>query len=341
MELDSVREVKRHAIDRLARSLRPDAKEVSAYGLAAGRTIEVVRQVHRTVALGIHPLSQDKYQLAVRVQRRGLETSPIVEQLLKDARNEADVRYIGRVLKQNAKPTGEEEASFFRRRHRPLLIGSSIGHIAVTAGTLGCFVTTDEDNAPKILSNNHVLADEGQGDRGDEIIQPGSIDKGRSGQDSVGRLADFKEFERSEPNQVDCALATINEGVTFDPSSLSGVGSLKGTAYNLVDIDRVGKLGRTTGRTRGRVTAFEVDNIAVVFETGTFQFAGQIEIESEGSGPFSNGGDSGSLIFSEDSHLAVGLLFAGSDQGGSNGQGLTYANPIETVLSELGAGLLL
>jgi hypothetical protein len=340
MELDSVREVKRLAIDRLASSLRSDAKEVSAYGLAAGRTVEVVRQVHRTVALGVHPLSQDKYQLAVRVQRRGLESSPIIEQLLKDARYEVDIRYVGRVLKQSTR-AAHQEASFFRRRHRPLLIGSSIGHVAVTAGTLGCFVTTPEDNAPRILSNNHVLADEGQGQRGDEIIQPGSIDRGRSGQDSVGRLDNFKEFRSSESNQVDCALATINENVSFDPSSLSGVGTLKGVANNLLDIDRVGKLGRTTGRTKGRITAFEVDNIAVVFETATFQFDGQIEIESDGTAPFSNGGDSGSLVFSEGSHLAVGLLFAGSDQGGSNGQGLAYANPIETVLSELRAGLIL
>ena len=32
---------------------------------------------------------------------------------------------------------------------------------------------------------------------------------------------------------------------------------------------------------------------------------------------------------------AVALLFAGGDQGGSNGQGLTYANPIRTVLDAL------
>jgi len=32
---------------------------------------------------------------------------------------------------------------------------------------------------------------------------------------------------------------------------------------------------------------------------------------------------------------AVALLFAGGDQGGSNGQGLTYANPIQTVLDTL------
>jgi hypothetical protein len=340
VQLDSVREVKQLATERLARSLRPDATEVSAYGLAAGRLDEVVQQVHRTVALGIHPSSQGKYQLAVRIQRRGLENSPVLREVLKEAREEADVRYVGRVLKQSTQVT-PPGGSFFQGRRRPLLIGSSIGHVAVTAGTLGCFVATDEDDAPRILSNNHVLADEGRGRKGDEVIQPGSIDNGRAGQDSVGRLAEFVEFDSSNPNRVDCALATINEDVPFESSSLQGVGNLEGLADDIVEIDWVGKLGRTTGRTKGRVTAFEVDNVAVALETGTFQFDGQIEIESDSSAPFSNGGDSGSLVFSEEDHLAVGLVFAGSDQGGTNGQGLTFANPIEVALSELGARLLL
>ena len=36
----------------------------------------------------------------------------------------------------------------------------------------------------------------------------------------------------------------------------------------------------------------------------------------------------------------VALLFAGSDQGGRNGQGLTFANPLREVLAALKADLL-
>ena len=86
---------------------------------------------------------------------------------------------------------------------------------------------------------------------------------------------------------------------------------------------RVAKLGRTTGLTRGRVTAFELDNVTVNFDLGTLRFDNQVEVEGEGSAPFSAGGDSGSLIVGEDLR-GVALLFAGSDQGGANGQGLTY-----------------
>ena len=64
---------------------------------------------------------------------------------------------------------------------------------------------------------------------------------------------------------------------------------------------------------------------------------GQIEVEGEG-GPFSAGGDSGSLVVDSDLR-ACGLLFAGSQQGGRNGLGLTFLNEIAPVLRGLGLSL--
>ena len=61
---------------------------------------------------------------------------------------------------------------------------------------------------------------------------------------------------------------------------------------------------------------------------------GPIEIEGAGNKSFSDAGDSGSLIV-DDEMLAAALLFAGGDHGGSNGKGLTYANPIAAVLKSL------
>ena len=54
--------------------------------------------------------------------------------------------------------------------------------------------------------------------------------------------------------------------------------------------------------------------------------------------PF-GGGDSGSLIVDREMR-AVALLFAGGETGGTNGLGLTFANPIGAVLSALKAALL-
>ena len=96
----------------------------------------------------------------------------------------------------------------------------------------------------------------------------------------------------------------------------------------------VPKVGRTTGQTKGRITAFDIDNVSLQYDMGILRFDNQFEIEGTGNEAFSDSGDSGSLIVDEQLR-AIGLLFAGGDVGGSNGKGLTYANPIETVLDAL------
>jgi hypothetical protein len=101
----------------------------------------------------------------------------------------------------------------------------------------------------------------------------------------------------------------------------------------------VAKIGRTTGVTRGRVTAFELDDVVVAYDIGNVSFDNQIEIEGAGKGPFSDGGDSGSLIVDR-AGCAVAQLFAGSETGGRNGRGLTYASPIGTVLRQLKVELI-
>src|SRR5437764_665059 len=65
----------------------------------------------------------------------------------------------------------------FRQREKPALGGSSVGHVNVTAGTLGCLVMLEDDSLC-ILSNNHVLANVNQASVGDKIVQPGKADGG-------------------------------------------------------------------------------------------------------------------------------------------------------------------
>ena len=79
----------------------------------------------------------------------------------------------------------------------------------------------------------------------------------------------------------------------------------------------------------------------VGYDQGNLRFDGQIEIEGASTEPFSQGGDSGSLIFTSLGREAVALLFAGGDQGGSNGKGLTFANPIAAVFAQLKVTLAL
>src|SRR3546814_3161512 len=56
-------------------------------------------------------------------------------------------------------------------RERLARSGISIGHAAITAGTLGGLVRDRETGAVAILSNNHVLANSNQGTVGDAILR--------------------------------------------------------------------------------------------------------------------------------------------------------------------------
>lgn len=217
-------------------------------------------------------------------------------------------------------------------------MGSSIGHLRVTAGTLGAFVRSADGRAG-ILSNNHVLADENSGALGDPIIQPGAADGGDPARDTVAHLSAFVALRTGEPNTVDAAVAVLDEGVEYD-ATWQGDRRLGGVAEELPEeYEVVEKLGRTTGRTEGRTTAFELDDVLVEYDTGTLRFDNVIEIEGT-SGAFSSPGDSGSLIVTSLELLARGLLFAGSERGGSREEGLTYANPIGDALRSLEVSLL-
>ncbi len=326
MQLDSARELKAALQESLVVPMAASFIVKSA-GLRAQPTSELAA-TPPTLALGVVRKGKQNFALAVRVQKRGLENSPQVEAIRKKAKGEVDVRYIGQVTKRAAVP-------WHQKLNRPLRIGGSIGHFKITAGTLGGFVRSRGDGSVLILSNNHVLANENKAKKGDHILQPGDFDGGKDPKDKVGELLRFVRLKKAGVNLVDCAVASIDGGIEFDHRTLTGLGKLSGVGDSiLADDDEVGKVGRTTGTTTGRVTAFELDNIVVEYGLGFLKFDNQIEVEGTDADPFSQGGDSGSLIVAAD-HRAVALLFAGSDQGASNNRGLTFANPVRAVLDAL------
>jgi hypothetical protein len=328
------------AVSAVARALA----ETSTFAVGAS-PLPRLTDIHRSVALGVTGARQN-YRLAIRVQRQALIESPLVEHLVHAASGEAEVRFIGRVEKRsdrNARRIFIGHGGLPDRWHvlnaRPVLIGSSVGHVRVTAGTVGAFVR--RDGRYFILSNNHVLADEGRASEGESVLQRATADGGLDPEDRVGRYHTAVPLTKDAGNQVDAALAEIDGNIECDPRRMRELvdGSdraLAGLGPELVDVgDRVYKIGRTTGSTAGRVTAFDVDNVVVSYGIGNLRFDGQVEIEGEGARAFSDGGDSGALIVNE-SIEAVGLLFAGNEVGGSNQRGLTFANPIHRVLKDLG-----
>ncbi len=326
MQLDSARELK-SALQASVIVPMATSFAVKSAGLRA-QSMTALAATPPTMALGVVRKGKNDFGLAVRIQKRGLENSSQVETIKKKAKGEVDVRYIGQVTKRAALP-------WYQKMTRPLRIGASIGHFKITAGTLGAFVRSRDDGSVLILSNNHVLANENKAKKGDDILQPGAFDGGQDPGQKAGELLRFVTLKKAEANLVDCAVASIDGGIEFDHRTLTGLGKLAGLGDPvLAENDEVGKVGRTTGTTKGRVSAFELDNVVVDYGLGALKFDGQVEIESADIGPFSQGGDSGSLIV-DANRRAVALLFSGSDQGGSNGQGLTFANPIRSVLDAL------
>jgi hypothetical protein len=254
-----------------------------------------------------------------------------IERIRQRAYREIDIRLVGYVHKQPRR----QKKPWHQTKQRPLLPGISVGHIEVTAGTLGCFVTrNDSPGKAMILSNNHVLANENNAKRGDLIIQPGRVDGGQQPRDAVGRLFRFVRLKK-RGNAIDAAIATLEEGIGYDPTNLQGLGTIAGLRHDPLEAGEVVyKVGRTCRPTTGRVSATEVDNISIDYDMGSLDCGGQIEIEPMNDTPFSQGGDSGSLIV-DSQYRAVGLLFAGNDSD------VTYANPIETVMQTLNIHLLL
>lgn len=286
--------------------------------------------------------SNDEYRLLIFGQRLKLRDHPIVERAIKEAKGEARFVYTG--------PIGRH--SFWQpARRRPLAPGVSIGHRRVTAGTLGCFVDMGDRGGICILSNNHVLAFSDRGRPGDPIVQPGKLDGGRDPGDVVGHLHVVIPILRgvSASNLVDCAVAVIANGQPYNLTPC--VNGTENASPKLIGVaedlarpeDEVIKCGRTTGVTRGRIDAIEIDKLEINFGSqqrpDLARFDGQISCYSEGSN-FSKPGDSGSIVMTP-SGRAVGLLFAGSQTGApTGGGGLTFCNPIQTVLNELGAELV-
>jgi hypothetical protein len=279
------------------------------------------------VAVGLTPAGPSGARVAVRLQRAG--DRALLPDLGRSAAGEVEVRVIGPVRALRS-PTPDE----LQQRVRPLRPGLSVAHPAVTAGTLGGFVRTAQGRA--ILSNNHVLAASDAAALGDAILQPGPADGGVPA-DRVATLTAFERFREGLPNLVDAAVAALDAGVEAEPGDVPG-GPLAGPVPAALDIDpddTVEKIGRTTGHTHGLVTAVEVDGVAVQYDDAVYRFDDQIEIQ--GAGGFSAGGDSGSVIWRSRDRAPMALLFAGSATGGVGGSGVTFANPLATVLRLLGA----
>lgn len=210
-------------------------------------------------------------------------------------------------------------------RMRPALGGCSVGHYAITAGTLG--VVASYQGKKVIFSNNHVLANSNAGRRGEAILQPGRYDGGSLDKDSIGVLEAFVpvKFDGS-PNDADAAFATADQAdLALGIMGASEDEVIIPTGFHQFEAGEEGwKRGRTTDYTKLNCLATDV-TVRVGYGAGkTATFRGCDVFDPPGA---SAGGDSGSIIMFGDkmgSHL-----FAGSDE-------VTVGEPVEKAFDLLG-----
>ena len=225
-----------------------------------------------------------------------------------------------------------------QQRIRPIVGGVTISPLnANFVGTLGCFLLRPNVDTEEIfvLSNNHVLANVDGLPQGTRIVQPGPEMPPfvTDPNDAFAALHTTIPLQfpagATQPvfNRFDAAIANVTNGPMIQRGSMFGmlrVGQPNPNNAPVYDPSRVVspepdmrvmKMGRTTGFTRGRITATNVQGVEVNYGTPHFPriavFRGITVIVGDGGNPFSLPGDSGSVILEEATGHPVALLFAG------------------------------
>lgn len=232
----------------------------------------------------------------------------------------------------NGKPTDVITVGDVTILARPTKCGVSVGHSAITAGTLGCLVRRrgPSINDRFILSNNHVLANSNLASLADPILEPGPLDGGNP-LDPIAELTDFEPIDFLGANSMDAAIARVLNPGDVDPEILGNIGRVSQPPVLPALYESVRKHGRTTLHTIGVIMDLAAD-INVRYGTRLAAFEDQIAISGVG-GTFSSGGDSGSCIVDAVQRNPVALLFAG-------GTGTTFANPIIPVLDRFDVDII-
>jgi hypothetical protein len=217
----------------------------------------------------------------------------------------------------------------------PVQPGYSVGRTD-NAGTFGALVT--DGTKYYVLSNSHVLANSGNGRRGDPILYPGGVDGGTDPQDRLAKLSKFVKLVigGEEVNLMDAAIAeilparlkelraTLAKGVRLEPGINTPRRGMK-----------IVKVGRTTGKTLGEVLDVHFQ-FKIKYPDHNRQEVGFIK--QVFCTRYTEQGDSGALVIDQATGQAVGLHFCG--QADAKGRVGSVFSPLGPILEELGVELV-
>src|SRR6267378_2767681 len=161
------------------------------------RHTQALLEIPGVVGTAVTQLPDGRAGVLVLTERPGISGLPVA---LEDV--PVTVRVTGLIM-ATSDPT---------QRKRPASLGYSVGHPAITAGTIGARVR-DALGHVYILSNNHVLANSNGASIGDPAYQPGPFDGGTAA-DQIATLSDFQTILfNGQNNTIDAAIAQSSVAV--------------------------------------------------------------------------------------------------------------------------------
>jgi hypothetical protein len=244
-------------------------------------------------------------------------------------------------VRPEAAATTTNRGHFYERNGR-VCCGSSCAPTSENCtGTLGALVTFKESPEIYLLSNNHVFAGCNHVPKNQPILAPSSND-GRpdiSAPREIGRHDRIHELRSGAPMFVNPCDTDLALARATSPNVLSSWQGAADHGYDTpartadpASLMRVKKYGRTTGLTRGWIEAKITTPTPITYNSKHFKgvvwFTSIWTVHADEGSPFALLGDSGSLVVTEDSSAAVGLVFAANPSGEYG-----WIIPISTVLA--------
>ena len=217
--------------------------------------------------------------------------------------------------------------------------GSSITAATVfDAGSMGCLLR-DSDGELCGLTNNHVTGACNHMLFDMPILSPSPLDASPTGPEprTIARHKSLVKLDSGNPQAIkpqdyDVAIFRISDPGTV--TSMQGPSHYDTPALVSRPVGgmRVKKCGRTTEVTTGTVKGAFLQPIQMPYRSENFNalvyLNNMIGVEGDGGEPFSLGGDSGSLVVSEDGNQAIGLIVGGMT-------GISIVMPISSLFSDM------
>jgi len=313
---------------------------VSARFFSEQRTTEILRRK------AINLIGYNETEKLVYMFLKGKLTSSEFETVPFSVNTEIGIKYIpgGVPYVKGTIPIPFQPKPFYTLNGKYCCGSSIFPANCIGAGTLGLFA---RDNSGKLfgISNNHVSGACNNAHPHLPILAPGPLDVTDCELDpfTIGRHHRLLPIHDGLPENI--PISQNFDASCFAICNEDSVSSMQGNYFDTpsnvtepIPGLSVEKVGRTTGKTRGKILCQSASPVAVQYSLPEYQtqktvyFDSVFVVQGEDAVPFSRRGDSGSLVVMNNDKgekSCVGIIFAGDEQ-----KGLSFLLPLSKILRE-------